>query len=99
VDKNGWQAMGRTEDVMRMGDLEKKFDAFGFETMRCPGHDEASLDASLASLVGSRLDRPKALICQTEKGHGVSFMAGDNAWHHSRLTPESFDQAMSELGP
>lgn len=96
VDANALQAMGRTDDVLRLEPLAAKFAAFGFAVAECDGHDSAALIASLAGLRTGR-DAPGALIARTVKGHGVSFMAGDNRWHYTRLTAETYDRALAEL--
>jgi transketolase len=48
-------------------------------------------------LLASRSQKPKALVAHTVKGHGVSFMAGDNRWHYTRLGAETYAAAMKEL--
>lgn len=97
VDANGFQAMGRTDEVLKLGDLAVKLSAFGFETRTVDGHDEAALDEALGDLCRSTTPGPRAVIADTVKGRGVSFMADDNRWHYTRLTPETFEAAMAEL--
>src|SRR5262249_36148917 len=89
VDANGYQAMGRTDDVLHLGGIADKLAAFGLETREVNGHDEAALDAALAELHGLPTRRPRGLVCHTVKGKGVSFMEGDNRWHYTRLTAET----------
>jgi transketolase len=97
VDANGFQAMGRTTEIMNMGSLENKFNAFGFETRKVDGHNEAALDKAITELVASTFPGPRAIIAQTVKGKGVSFMEGTNLWHYSRLTKETYAAALAEL--
>jgi transketolase len=97
VDENGYQAMGSTREVMRLGRIADKLAAFGLETREVDGHDEAALDAALRDLAALESPRPRALVARTVKGKGVSFMEGDNRWHYTRLTPETFTAAMAEL--
>jgi transketolase len=97
IDKNDFQAMGATRDVLDGGDLAAKFRAFDFDTETVDGHDEAALDAALQRLKQLKNGRPKAIIAQTVKGQGVSFMAGDNVWHYTRLTQETYGAAVAEL--
>jgi transketolase len=97
VDENGFQAMGRTQEVMDLGRLEAKFAAFGFHTLAVDGHDEQALDRALDELTAARDGRPKALVARTVKGRGVSFMENDNIWHYTRLTPETYERAVREL--
>ena len=98
VDKNGFQAMGTTEDALALGDLRAKFSSFGFETLEVDGHDEAAIDDAIRHLWDTHPTKPKALIARTIKGKGVSFMESINLWHYTRLDPQSFADALSELG-
>ena len=73
VDKNGFQAMGTTDDVLALGDLSAKFSSFGFETLEVDGHDEAAVDTAIRQLWAAGPTKPKALIARTVKGKGVSY--------------------------
>lgn len=97
VDKNGFQAMGTTDDVLALGDLAAKFSSFGFETREVDGHDEAAVDAAIRQLWATGAGKPKALIARTVKGKGVPFMESDNRWHYTRLNPETFAEAINAL--
>jgi transketolase len=98
VDKNGFQAMGTTDDVLALGDLSAKFASFGFETLEVDGHDEVAIDAAIRRLWTAGAGKPKALIARTVKGKGVPFMESDNRWHYTRLNPQSFAEAIDALG-
>lgn len=97
VDENGFQAMGSTQEVMRLGSIQKKFEAFGFEAVTIDGHDESAIDSAIKVLWASPLPSPKAIVAKTVKGKGVPFMENDNRWHYTRLTPETYEQAVSAL--
>lgn len=97
VDENGFQAMGKTSEVLRLGSIADKFRAFGFESLEVDGHSMTDLNSSLAALLTSADSRPKALIARTVKGKGVSFMENDNRWHYSRLDAASYQKAMQEI--
>ena len=97
VDKNGFQAMGTTEEVVTLGNLKAKLEAFGLDCAKVDGHDEAQISAAVIRAWGAPNGIPKAIIAQTTKGKGVSFMEGDNRWHYMRLTAESYAMAISEL--
>jgi transketolase len=99
VDANGFQAMGRTNEVLGLGDIAEKFAAFGCETCTVDGHDERALDEALTHLAQLPGSRPRALVANTVKGHGVSFMADDNRWHYTRLNADTYAQAIAELEP
>jgi len=98
VDKNGFQAMGTTDDVLALADLSAKFSSFGFETLEVNGHDENAINDAIRQLWAAGQTKPKARIACTVKGKGVSFMESSNLWHYTRLDAQSFAAAVSELG-
>jgi transketolase len=97
VDKNGFQAMGTTDEVLALGDLTTKFESFGFETLEVDGHDEAAIDTAIQQLWATSPTKPKALIARTVKGKGVPFMESDNRWHYMRLGPDTLAAALAAL--
>lgn len=97
VDENGFQAMGTTADVMQLGNLQTKFEAFGFDAVTVDGHDEAALDQALIQLKANKNGAPKAIVAKTVKGKGVSFMEHQNIWHYTRLNEDTFGASMAEL--
>ena len=97
VDENGYQAMGSTEDVLRLGSIQAKFESFGFEAATVDGHDEAAIDQAITRLKASQSPAPKALVAKTVKGKGVPFMEHNNIWHYTRLTAETYAQALAAL--
>ena len=97
VDENGYQAMGTTEEVMRLGNIADKFRAFGFETREVDGHDQLALDQTIHELMHLNSKAPRAIVAHTVKGKGVSFMENDNRWHYTRLTDETYKSAIAEL--
>ena len=92
VDKNALQYDGRTDDILSMSSLTKKFEAFGFHTQETDGHDVAKLLEAFSV----ESDRPKAIIANTVKGKGVSFMEGNAVWHNGKLSEKQYEQAMQE---
>jgi len=97
IDQNGFQAMGSTDEVMTLGNVEDKFRAFGFDSITIDGHDESSIDNAYFRMKTIRNNRPKVIVATTIKGKGVSFMENDNIWHYTRLTSESHAAAKIEL--
>lgn len=97
VDKNGFQAMGTTDEVLALGDISAKFSSFGFETLEVDGHDEAAIDSAIHQLWNISARKPKALIAHTVKGKGVPFMESDNRWHYTRLSAQTFAEAIDAL--
>jgi transketolase len=95
VDYNHLQTDGTTEEVMDIGDVRAKFESFGWDAVEIDGHD---MEQILEALERSRtLDRPAAIVAQTKKGRGVSFMEGRFGFHGKPPTPEQEEQAMAEL--
>lgn len=97
VDENGYQAMGRTSEVLDLGSISAKFASFGFEALDVDGHDEAAIDAAIRQLQSGTSDAPKALIAHTVKGKGVPFMEHNNIWHYTRLDPQTYAQALAAV--
>lgn len=92
VDKNQLQYDGPTEEILALGSLEKKWEAFGWKTYTVDGHSvEEVYDALTAKCCG-----PKAIIANTVKGKGVSFMENNAAWHNSSLSAQNYEKAMQE---
>jgi transketolase len=97
VDFNKWQATGRSCEVMSLSPLADKFHAFGWRTAEVDGHDIEQITNAL-SRVDDASDVPLAVIANTVKGKGVSFMEDDNNWHYLVPKPEQVVQAKQELG-
>lgn len=97
VDENGYQAMGSTEEVLKLGSIQAKFESFGFEAITIDGHDELAIDRAITQLWESDSTSPKALIAKTVKGKGVPFMEHNNSWHYTRLDQETYAQALTAV--
>jgi transketolase len=79
------------------GELAAKWSAFGWRVLEVDGHDMAAVVAVLdRAVVGD--GRPVAIIADTIKGRGVSFMEGRYYWHTRPMTADEFATAMAELG-
>jgi len=97
VDINEFQAMGTTEEVLSLGDINAKFRSFGFVTKDVDGHDEAAVDQAINELWESKEKSPRALLARTVKGKGVPFMENNNEWHYTRLNQQTYERAISSL--
>lgn len=97
IDNNRLQYDGAPEQIMALGSLVDKFSSFGFETFTVDGHNMSDLHGVFTSATGHRDGRPKAIVAETIKGKGVSFMEHKKEWHHSRLSKELYEQAVAEL--
>lgn len=94
VDCNGIQSDGFKKDVMNQFSLADKFSAFGFNTIEINGHDH---DVIYNAFKNKDLNRPNAIIANTIKGKGISFMENDVLWHHGVLSQAQFEKAIEEL--
>ena len=96
IDFNGLQIDGRVTDVMNPEPLDKKLEAFGLFTQVIDGHDFDEIESALdrAKLEKSR---PSAIIMNTVKGRGVSFMEDNAGWHGKGPGAEEYERAMNEL--
>jgi transketolase len=97
VDNNGVQLDGTLEEIMPMGDIGRKFEAFGWNVLHEDGHDVRSIDEAIDKAKAVR-GLPTVIIAKTVKGKGVSFMEGKNTWHGKAIEENDFATAMAELG-
>ena len=97
VDNNRLQNDGICEDIMPTRDLKEKFLAFGFESYRINGHSMDEIVATLELVRNRKNGRPKAIVCDTVKGKGVSFMENVPSWHGVAPNEEEYKTAMEEL--
>jgi transketolase len=96
LDRNHVQLDGTSDDIMPLGDVRAKFEAFGFEVFECDGHDISALCDAI-DLAKAVKGKPSIIIAETIKGKGVSFMEGKNAWHGKPISDEDYKTAMAEL--
>lgn len=92
VDCNGLQGFGTTREVADLEPIEKKFNAFGTETVEIDGHDLESLYDALTIQ-----DRLRIIVAKTRKGNGVSYMENKMEWHYLPMTAELYQQALAEV--
>ncbi|MEU2896007.1 transketolase [Streptomyces griseoincarnatus] len=94
VDRNRLQQGARTEETVTLDPLDAKWAAFGWEVRVTDGHDHtALLEAVRPSVTG----KPVAVVANTVKGKGVSFMEDRVEWHHKVPTSEQMRAAIAEL--
>ena len=97
VDFNGWQATGRSEEILALDPLREKWAAFGWQAEEVDGHDISAL-LTLLHQAGDGAGRPVVLIAHTVKGKGISFMEDDNNWHYRIPSDSEVSVARRELG-
>jgi transketolase len=98
IDYNGRQIDGDVEDVLSLGDLAGKWQAFGWEVLEMDGHNIEEIKYTLEhakSLTGKQ--KPIVIIMRTEMGKGVDFMEGSHKWHGVAPNAEQLQVALGQL--
>ncbi len=96
VDYNRMQNDGSNEDIMPLGDVPRKLEAFGWNVIPCDGHDHEALLEAIQSAKSFR-SGPSAIFARTVKSKGVPFMENDWSWHGKLIDDASFERALREL--
>ena len=95
VDLNNLQIDGTIDEVNSAKPVDKKFEAFGWYVITIDGHDYDAIEAALAK--AKTVDKPVAIIAETIKGKGVSYMENAVNWHGAAPNDELYAVAMEEL--
>lgn len=96
IDHNRLQQGARLADTNNLAPFAPKLEAFGWAVEEIDGHD---MDAICAALAPEAIvpHKPKCVVAHTNKGHGISFMSDNVAWHHKVPNAQQYEQAMREL--
>ncbi len=98
VDCNGQQIDGPTNEVMSLGDLRAKWEAFGWNVLECNGHDFDDLRKAVSKGKGNRgSGKPTVVLMQTSMGKGVDFMEGTHEWHGIAPNDAQLESALQQL--
>lgn len=98
VDLNGKQIDGSTEDVLPMGSIKNKFEAFGWEVIELKEGNSISHILKALQIAKSKLGngKPIVILMKTEMGNGVDFMMHTHAWHGKAPNNEQLENALSQ---
>jgi transketolase len=98
LQQYGWPPVAGTNRKMRtpMEDPAAKFRAFGWNTIEIDGHDYSQIYGA-CELAQATKGKPTAIIANTIKGKGVSFMEGDPGWHAKAPNAAELQAALAEL--
>jgi transketolase len=98
IDYNGRQIDGDLEDVLSLGNLGAKWQAFGWDVLSMNGHDFDSIRETMQT-AKSKLGngKPIVIIMKTEMGQGVDYMMGTHKWHGSAPNAEQLQSALNQL--
>jgi transketolase len=95
VDRNHLQISGNTESVVGLEPLPEKWKSFGWNVIIIKGHSMRQILEALGRAQGS--SRPTAIIMDTVKGKGVSFMENNAGFHGKACNADEYAKAVSEL--
>jgi len=93
VDCNGLQSLGKTDDILSLGNLPDKLTAFGCFVVEADGHNVEDIGLALRYITL----KPKVIIAHTTKGKGISFMEDNPVWHNRLPEGEQLVKAYKEL--
>jgi transketolase len=98
IDLNGKQIDGTTDEVLHMGSLKAKFEAFDWIVLDIPaGNDIDAIKAGLAEAKAkSGHGKPVCILLHTEMGNGVDFMMHTHAWHGKAPNDEQLASALAQ---
>ena len=97
IDFNGRQIDGDVDDVLSLGNLEEKWNAFGWKTLSCNGNNLQEMITTLEtakSLTGKK--QPIMIIMKTEMGYGIDYMMGSHKWHGVAPNDEQLEIALNQ---
>ena len=96
LDHNKVQLDGTIDEIMPLGDINAKWESFGWKVIETNGHNVRDISSALEEAKRAK-GKPTIIIAETVKGKGISFMEGKNIWHGKPIDDEHFNIAMKEL--
>ena len=96
IDHNGLQIDGTNEKVMGLGSIPDKLRAFGLNVFQIDGHDFQAMEKAFDAARQVK-GKPSAIVLETTKGKGVSYMEGQVGWHGKAPNDEEYARGMAEL--
>lgn len=98
IDLNGQQIDGSTDNVLPMGNLKVKFEAFGWDVLEVEnGNDFRQVLEGLKEAKNrTGKGKPVCILLHTEMGHGVDFMMHTHAWHGKAPDDEQLEKALAQ---
>ena len=96
IDSNGLQIDGPVADIVNPAPYEGKLSSFGFHVITIDAHDFDQIENAFAEAKAVK-GKPTAIIANSVKGKGVSFMEGQVKWHGSAPNDAQYEQAVAEI--
>lgn len=94
IDRNRWQSCDTVEDTIDIEPLEDKLKSFNWDVIKIDGHNIKQI---LKALSTKMFKKPLAIIANTIKGKGVSFMEENNTWHQCAINEKQKNLAIAEV--
>ena len=95
IDKNNFQQTGTCDDILRTGNLSKKFESFNCFSQEIDGHDHFQIYKAISKNLNE--PRPNLIVANTTKGKGIDLFENKNEWHHSVLSKKIYEEALLKL--
>lgn len=95
VDRNRLQIDGNTENVKSLDNIAEKIKAFNWEVFEIDGHDMNAIYSTIEK--AKTAGKPVAIVANTIKGKGVSFMENNAGWHGKAPNAQDYEKALAEL--
>ncbi len=98
IDLNGKQIDGPTDEVLPLGDLKAKFEAFGWDVLEIKegNNIEAIISGMTEAKSRTGKGKPVCVLLYTEMGNGVDFMMHTHAWHGKAPNDEQLEKALAQ---
>ncbi len=93
VDRNYFQACGKTEEILKLEPLAQKWQSFGWQVREVNGHSFSEIENALKI----KHKKPLIIIAKTVKGKGISFCENEYSWQYRNLDGGLLEHALKEL--
>ena len=97
IDNNKLESLDLTNNIISIEPIHARLEAFGFKVIRVDGHSHSDIENGLLSLQADEVERPKCLVLDTNKGHGLSFTHLVPQWHFRSPTADEYERGLLEL--
>ena len=97
IDRNSLQANMKTENLIPLESLEKKFSSFGWDTYTCNGHDFVDIEKTFSKILVSDSNKPTMIIANTMRGKGISSLENNPKYWFGNFTLDQINKLKEEL--
>ncbi len=97
IDKNAFQAFGKTSEVLGEAASAAKWKAFGFNVIECDGHDLKEIEKRFADIKKLKNNKPNLLICNTVRGKGIRAIENKLESNYTAVVGEFYKQALEDI--